>query len=95
MAPVDLNESHIIITGNVQGVFFRAKTKEHADSLGLKGYVRNLSDGSVEICVAGEEIQALLSALKKEPLPIQINEIIVSKRPLTKAYDQFIIKSTA
>ena len=70
-----LIEFQIIVTGNVQGVFFRAKTKDHADHLGLKGYVRNLSDGSVEICVMGEKIDALLDALNKEPLPIQIDQM--------------------
>lgn len=87
-----LIEFHIIVTGRVQGVFFRAKTKDHADNLKLKGYVRNLSNGSVEICVIGEEIDTLLDALKKELLPVQIDEMKVSKRPLTKTYDDFTIK---
>lgn len=39
----------INITGDVIGVGFRATTREFARRLGLKGYVRNLSDGSVEI----------------------------------------------
>ena len=90
-----LIEFQIIVTGNVQGVFFRAKTKDHADHLGLKGYVRNLSDGSVEICVMGEKIDALLDALNKEPLPIQIDQMKISKRPLKKTYDQFTIRNTA
>ncbi len=46
------------ITGRVQGVFFRAETKDRADSLGLTGWVRNCPDSSVEILAQGEE-QAL------------------------------------
>lgn len=43
-----------LIAGRVQGVFFRAATREQAQRLGLTGYVRNLSDGRVEVVVCGE-----------------------------------------
>jgi len=45
----------IKVTGRVQGVFFRASTKEKADQLGVKGWVRNEPDGSVLIEAEGEE----------------------------------------
>ncbi|MGD9124838.1 MAG: acylphosphatase [Desulfarculaceae bacterium] len=45
----------IVITGVVQGVWFRAYTKEQADRLGLKGYVRNLPTGQVEAVFAGSK----------------------------------------
>lgn len=48
------------IHGKVQGVFFRDKTKKVANDLGLKGYVKNTSDGCVEVVTEGEE-----AALKK------------------------------
>jgi acylphosphatase len=41
------------ITGRVQGVFFRAWTRETALEMGLGGSVRNLPDGSVEACLVG------------------------------------------
>lgn len=40
--------AHVLISGKVQGVWFRASTKQVAESLGLSGWVRNLSDGRVE-----------------------------------------------
>lgn len=43
------------ITGRVQGVFFRKWAKATAEEFGLRGYVRNLSDGSVEAVMAGRE----------------------------------------
>lgn len=46
---------HIIVKGKVQGVYFREFTKRKALSLGLKGTVKNLSDGSVEIFAGGDE----------------------------------------
>ena len=45
----------IIVRGKVQGVFFRASTKEQADNLGLSGLVRNLPDGNVQIEVEGSD----------------------------------------
>lgn len=46
--------AHIIYHGKVQGVFFRANCQTNATMLGLKGWVRNLPDGSVESVVEGE-----------------------------------------
>jgi acylphosphatase len=46
---------HLRITGLVQGVFFRAHTRDTARSLGLSGWVRNRADGSVEAVAEGPE----------------------------------------
>jgi acylphosphatase len=43
----------LVVTGRVQGVFFRKYTKEVANQLGLRGYVRNQKDGSVMITACG------------------------------------------
>jgi acylphosphatase len=48
---------NIWVSGKVQGVFFRASTKEKADEVGIKGIVRNEGDGSVYIEAEGEENQ--------------------------------------
>ncbi len=47
--------TRIIISGLVQGVFFRAQAKEQADALGITGWVRNNNDGSVEIHGEGSD----------------------------------------
>ncbi|MCK4555333.1 MAG: acylphosphatase [Candidatus Aenigmarchaeota archaeon] len=64
-----MQRAHIIVKGLVQGVFFRAFTKETADRLGLSGWVRNLADGSVEVVAEGEEqaLKEFVSCLKKGP----------------------------
>ena len=47
--------AHIIVSGMVQGVFFRARTMNRAINLGVNGWIRNLSDGRVEAVFEGEE----------------------------------------
>ncbi len=44
-----------VFRGRVQGVFFRANTKEFADAAGVSGWVRNMSDGGVEAVFEGED----------------------------------------
>lgn len=48
---------HVIISGRVQGVAFRASTREAAIGLNLKGWVKNLREGRVEAIFEGEESQ--------------------------------------
>lgn len=54
------------VHGSVQGVGFRYSTQREAKARGLKGYARNLDDGSVEVLVCGEEdaVQDLIRWLK-------------------------------
>lgn len=46
---------HFFVTGKVQGVWFRASTKEQADQLGITGWVRNLPDHRVEVLACGNK----------------------------------------
>ena len=57
------------VTGRVQGVFFRAWTREQAGALGVSGWVRNCPDGSVEALVAGEEasVAAMIERMRRGP----------------------------
>ncbi|MCX7793714.1 MAG: acylphosphatase [Thermodesulfovibrionales bacterium] len=55
---------HVFVAGRVQGVFFRAFTKDVAQSLGLKGWVKNLPDGRVEAVFEGSQ-ELIEEALKK------------------------------
>ena len=87
------HEYRIIVSGIVQGVFFRAKTKEHADLLGIKGTVRNLVSGEVEIRVAAtkEKTDQLIAAMEAEPPPIQIDAVKIYELSSEKAYTSFKI----
>jgi acylphosphatase len=59
----------VVVTGRVQGVFFRAWTKQQADDLGVTGWVRNRPDGSVEALVAGDDdaVRALIDRMGHGP----------------------------
>lgn len=50
-----INCRHFLVYGNVQGVGFRAATEQQANNLQLKGWVRNLPDGRVEILAQGDD----------------------------------------
>jgi|Deesub1362A_J573_1020465.scaffolds.fasta_scaffold01197_15 acylphosphatase len=52
---MEKKRARVIIRGFVQGVFFRASTRDVARRLGLTGWVRNLPDGSVEAVFEGDE----------------------------------------
>ena len=60
---------HVVIEGRVQGVFFRASTRDEARARGLAGWVRNLPDGRVEALFEGDRrvIDTMLAWCRKGP----------------------------
>ncbi len=64
-----MEEIHATISGLVQGVGFRSLVKRYALAHNIKGFVRNLPDGKVEICAQGEAvaIQKFYNQIRKEP----------------------------
>lgn len=58
-----------VVYGRVQGVFFRAFVEEHAQRLGLMGYVYNMPSGAVEVVAEGERehVEKLVGYLKMGP----------------------------
>ncbi|MFH1240086.1 MAG: acylphosphatase [Candidatus Diapherotrites archaeon] len=58
---------HLLISGKVQGVFFRAFTKDNARQLNLKGWARNLTNGKVEVLASGnvKDLNELIHRLKE------------------------------
>ena len=72
--------ARIVVSGRVQGVFFRASTREEAARLGLGGWVRNLPDGRVEIVAEGsrERLDALLEWCRHGPSYARVEQVDVS-----------------
>lgn len=87
--------SKIIISGTVQGIFFRNFTRENANKLNLKGYIRNLEDGNIEIFVEGEKdnISSLIDLLKKGPPYSQIRDVKIEFRKWSGDFKEFKILS--
>ena len=74
-----------VVTGRVQGVCFRAFTRERARGLGLSGSVRNLPDGSVEIVAEGGdgEVCELMRWASEGPPHARVSDIVVSEEDPT------------
>ncbi len=71
----------IKVYGRVQGVFFRVNVKKFCDSIGLKGYVRNKDDGSVEILVQGrdKELRGLKKWIQGSPGMSKVERVAVEE----------------
>lgn len=80
------------VTGRVQGVFFRATTREQARRLGLTGYARNLPDGSVEVLACGEgpALQALQDWLRQGPPLAEVRQLRCEDAVPDRLPDDFI-----
>ena len=81
------------LSGTVQWVFFRQFCKEKADKLGLKGYLRNLEDGNIEVMVEGEmdKINEMYKVLKQGPPHSQIRNIKLENRKWSGEFKDFSI----
>jgi acylphosphatase len=85
---------HLYISGIVQGVCFRAKTREEAQRLGVKGLVRNLSDGSVEAIAEGEDkdIGEFVKYCHKGPPGALVREVKIEEEVPENEFKNFDIK---
>ena len=83
--------ARIIIQGTVQGVFFRRFIKEEADKLGLRGFVRNLDSGDVEVIIEGdaEQINKMAGICRKGTEHSIIKKVLVEDRNWTGDFKEF------
>ena len=74
----------LIIRGRVQGVFYRASTREEATRLGLEGWVRNLPDGGVEARVMGEEadVERFIEWCRRGPPHSRVDSVEILEEAL-------------
>lgn len=83
----------IKITGTVQGVFYRAKAREKAQQLNLKGYAQNLHDGSVIIVARGEKenIEDLIAWCHEGPSSAKVEKVEVSWENPEEKFTDFTV----
>ena len=70
-----------VVSGKVQGVWFRASAKREADRLGVTGHAKNLPDGSVEVLVYGEEdaVLCMIEWLRQGPPLARVERVEVTE----------------
>jgi acylphosphatase len=85
---------HVIISGIVQGVWFRVNTKNMAEQLNVKGWVRNTKDGDVEAIFEGEKnaVDNMIKwCYKGSPLS-KVKNVIIKSKSEPEGLDNFVIK---
>lgn len=82
------------ISGRVQGVGFRDFTCRQARQLGVRGYVRNLPDGRVEVYAEGpkERLDGLVEALRRGPAGARVTSVDIQPVPPQESYGDFAIR---
>lgn len=85
---------HIIISGYVQGVCFRYFTKIKARKLGIKGFVKNLPNGDVEVVAEGDEkeLNELIDFCRKGPVLSGVANLKIEYEELKGEFNEFIVK---
>jgi acylphosphatase len=86
-------QAHVVISGRVQGVWFRASTKEKADELGLTGWVKNTARGDVEAVFEGEEevVRAMLDWCWRGPPLAKVTTVKETRKPFTATFSEFSV----
>ena len=86
---------HILITGQVQGVFFRQNMQEAARAFKVNGWVRNNSQGGVEALLEArqDKIEQMIKWCEKGPILAQVDSLNIKKQDYIGEFDSFQIKN--
>ena len=77
----DEERRHVLVSGQVQGVFFRDSTRQEAERLGLSGWVRNTQDGRVEAVFEGESgaVRQMVEWCESGPSSADVEDVSVEQ----------------
>jgi len=86
--------AHVTASGRVQGVFFRSRTKQEADSRDVRGWVRNRGDGGVEAVFEGEEaaVKAMVEFCERGPAGARVTKVDVVWEDYAGEFREFEIR---
>lgn len=89
-----MKQAKLVISGRVQGVFFREFIKKSARRLKLTGFVRNLPDGNIEVMAEGseEELNKFIAECRKGPLLAHVENIDVDYAEPEGEFDNFYVR---
>ena len=84
---------HLVVTGRVQGVFYRASTRDRALEQGVRGGVRNRDDGSVEAVFEGPEadVDAVIAGCHEGPPQARVEHVTILERGPAQGAQGFVI----
>ena len=84
---------HIIVTGIVQGVFFRKYAQQKATALNLSGWVKNTDDDRVEIVAQGDEtnVRDFIEWCKKGPPKAEVEDVEINDEKMNDSLKRFSI----
>lgn len=87
-------EALVVVSGRVQGVFFRASTRDAAVRCGVRGFVRNLADGRVEAVLQGERgaVEQVIAFMREGPPGARVEVADVEWRTPTESWDGFFVR---
>lgn len=79
MTPIILSSKHLLISGRVQGVYFRHSLQRLANALGAKGWCRNLPDERVEAVIYADEatMEKVIAWCHRGPLQAEVTSVVV------------------
>jgi len=86
--------AHIFVSGRVQGVFFRVKTRYQATKSNVTGWVRNTSDGKVEAILEGEkeDVEKMIDFCRKGPRGAKVSKTEVQWKEYLREFTDFRIR---
>lgn len=89
-----MQSRHFLVTGKVQGVYFRVSTQREALRLGLRGWVRNLADGRVEVVACGDAqaLAALQEWLWRGPERALVESVQQTAHDNAEPFERFDIR---
>ena len=90
----EASRANLVVSGRVQGVFYRASTMEQAQRLGLVGWVMNLADGGVEVLVEGPRycIEELIAWCRLGPPLAKVTDVVVKWLEATGEFETFRVQ---
>lgn len=86
--------AHLVVHGHVQGVFYRASTARQAAVCGVRGWVRNLPDGNVEVMAEGEAaaVDTLVAWCRVGPSNAYVTDVDVTYLPARGEFSGFTVR---
>ena len=90
----DASEARVVVSGRVQGVWYRASTRDVAVGFGVRGFVRNLPDSRVEAVLQGERaaVEKTIAFMREGPPGAQVTDVSVEWRDPSENFEGFHVR---